>query len=120
MKAAECSKIAKAMKAAKCSNEMKAAECSQAAACSKDAKKMTPTKKWRSLPGHANFCDAELVEEDFYAIKDPKGQVEWEVIPPQAFGATITDALDWDVIPLRAFFKNGRVKFKYIWLKKEQ
>ena len=113
MKAAKCSN---AMKAAKCSKAMKAAECSQAAECSKDAKKMKPTKRWKflkSLLEHAKFCDDESVEKDCYAIKDPKEHVE-------TLGATITDATEWEVIPLQVFFNNGRVKFKYIWLEKEQ
>ena len=36
-----------------------------------------------------------------------------------ALGATITDATaEWEAIPLQVFFKNGRVKFKYMWLEK--
>ena len=62
---------------------------------------------------HAKFCDDESVEKDCYAIKDPKEHVE-------TLGATITDATEWDAIPLQVFFKNGRVKLKYIWLEKEQ
>ena len=96
---------------------MKAMECWQAAECSKDAKKMKPTKRWKflkSLLEHAKFCDDESVEKDCYAIKDPTEHVE-------TLGATITDATaEWEVIPLQVFFKNGRVKFKYIWLEKEQ
>ena len=83
----------------------------------KDAKRIKPTKRWeclRSLLEHAKFCDDESVEKDCYAIKDPTEHVE-------ALGATITDATaEWEVIPLQVFFKNGRVKFKYIWLEKEQ
>ena len=96
---------------------MKAMECWQAAECSKDAKKMKPTKRWKflkSLLEHAKFCDDESVEKDCYAIKGPTDHVE-------TLGATITDATaEWEVIPLQVFFKNGRVKFKYIWLEKEQ
>ena len=96
---------------------MKAMECWQAAECSKDAKKMKPTKRWKflkSLLEHAKFCDDESVEKDCYAIKDPTEHVE-------TLGATTTDATaEWEVIPLQVFFKNGRVKFKYIWLENEQ
>ena len=66
----------------------------------------------KDVQEYAKFCDDESVEKD-YAIKGPKEQVE-------TLGATITDATEWEVIPLEAFFKNGRVKFKYIWLEKEQ
>ena len=59
---------------------------------------------------HVKLCDHESVDKD-YPIKDPKEQVE-------TFGATSTDATEWEVIPLGVFFKNGRVKFKYIWLAK--
>ena len=144
MKAAECSKVAKAMKAAKCSKAMKdlpgtttryriakamnAAECSQAAECSKDAKNMKPTKMWKCgvlgrgvlegrgvLPGHAKFCDDKSVEKDCYAIKDPKEQVETP-------GATMgPQGTEWEVTILQVFFKNdGRVKIKWIWLETEQ
>ena len=119
MKAAECSKVAKAMKAAKCSKAMKAAECSQAAEAMKAAKWSKATRRWKSLPAtkdcekHAKFCDDESFEKDCYAIKDPTEHVE-------ALGATITDATaEWEAIPLQVFFKNGRVKFKYIWLETE-
>ena len=143
MAATKTMKDAKAMKAAKCSNAMKAAEClkamnalkatkcSNAAECSKDAKKMKPTESSRaredearkcsrtlgnflkSLLEHPKFCGYESVEKDCYAIKDPTEHVE-------TLGATITDATEWEVIPIGVFFKNGRVKFKYIWLEKEQ
>ena len=95
---------------------MRAAECSQAAECSNDAKKMKPTmrgKFGKSLLEHAKFCDDESVEKDCYAIKDPSEHVE-------TLGATTTDATEWEVIPIGVFFKNGRVKFKFIWLEKEQ
>ena len=96
---------------------MNAMECSQAAECSKDAKKMKPTKRWTFLEPlleHAKFCDDESVEKDCYAIKDPTEHVE-------TLGATITDATaEWEATTLQVFFKNGRVKFKYIWLEKEQ
>ena len=58
---------------------------------------------WKSLPATKNcedLCDDELVEKD-YAIKDP-------------------DTTEWEAIPLEVFFKNGRVKFKYMWIEKEQ
>ena len=68
----------------------------------------------KSLLEHAKFCDDESVEKDCYAIKDPTEHVE-------TLGATITDATaEWEAIPLQVFFKNGRVKFKYIWLEKKQ
>ena len=35
-------------------------------------KAMKPTKKWKSLPKYAKFCDDESVEKD-YAIKDATG-----------------------------------------------
>ena len=81
-----------------------------------DAKRMKPTKRWtflKSLLEHAKFCDDESVEKDCYAMKDPTEHVE-------TLGATITDATEWDVIPVGYFFKNGRVKFKYIWVEQEQ
>ena len=116
MKAAECSMVARAMNAVESSTAMKAMECSQAAECSKDAKKIKPTERrnfLKSLLEHAKFCDDESVEKDCYAIKDPTEHVE-------ALGATITDATaEWEAIPLQVFFKNGRVKFKYIWLENE-
>ena len=93
--------------AQECSNAMKAAECSKAmkaAECSKDAKKMKPTKKWTFLKSLVEH----VVKKDCYAITDPMEHVE-------TLGATITDATaEWEVIPLQVFFKNGRVKFKYI------
>ena len=115
MKAAKCSKAMKAAECSKAMNALKATKCSKAAECSKDAKKMKPTKRWnilKPLLEHAKFCDDESVEKDCYAIKDPTEHVE-------TLGATITDATaEWEVIPLQVFFKNGRVKFKYIWLEK--
>ena len=30
-----------------------------------------------------------------------------------------TKQKQWEVVPIEAFFRNGRVKFKYIWLEKE-
>ena len=106
---------------------------------------MKPTKMWKSLPGvfilatkdfeeHAKFCDDESVEKD-YAIKDATGARRYDrrsalgsrsalALTPkeqvETLGATITGATEWEVIPLQAFFKNGRVKFKYIWLENEQ
>ena len=100
--------VAKAMNAVECSKAMTAMECSQAAECSKDAKKMKPTKKWTFLKSLVEH----VVKKDCYAITDPTEHVE-------TLGATITDATaEWEVIPLQVFFKNGRVKFKYIWLEK--
>ena len=58
---------------------------------------------WKSLPATKiceDLCDDELVEKD-YAIKDP-------------------DTTEWEAIPLEVFFDNGRVKFKNMWIEKEQ
>ena len=131
MKAAECSKVANAMKAAKGSNAMKAAECSKvakamnAAKCSKDAENMKPRRRWKCrvlgphggrVEEHVKFCDHGSVEKD-YPIKDPKEQVETP-------GATMgPQGTEWhsEVIPLQVFFKNdGRVKIRWIWLDTEQ
>ena len=109
--ASECTKVAKTMEAVECSTSMEAAECSKsmkAAKCTEDAKKLKSRNKWKSLPStkyceeHAKFCDDESVEKD-HVIKDLK-----------PLGATIKDATEWEVIPVGYFFKNGRVKFKYI------
>ena len=54
-------------------------------------------------------CDDESVEKD-YAIKNPKGAVK----------ALRWDTTEWEAIPLEVFFDNGRVKFKYMWIEKEQ
>ena len=98
--AAECSKVANAMKASKVAKAMKATK------CSKDAENTTPL-----LGPYGCRAFEQRLERD-YPIKDPKEQVE-------TFGATSTDATEWEAIPLLAFFENDRLQLKYMWLERD-
>ena len=89
--AAECSKVANAMKASKIAKAMNATK------GSKDAENMTPL-----FGPHGGRAFEQGLERD-YPIKDLKEQVE-------TFGATSTDATEWEAIPLLAFFENGGSK----------
>ena len=70
------------------------------------------------LDAHNMRCHGESVEKD-YAIKDSKSQVcdesvEWEPV------VCYDESVEWEPLVLGYFWKNGRVKFKYVMIEKEK
>ena len=72
------------------------------------------------LDAHNMRCHGESVEKD-YAIKESKSQVcdesvEWE--PVVCYDESVLG--EWEPLVLGYFWKNGRVKFKYVMIEKEK
>ena len=71
------------------------------------AMKKPSTKKWKFLPKHHEVASQAQALDDAAADDAPADEEEQ------------TKQKQWEVVPIEAFFRNGRVKFKYIWLEKE-